>query len=174
LKLKNDLLCLFSLMYLVRFIITNKNVGFWIFILWWIRENVYRWWDFNFILNENVTFYNAQIARTFTMFLLVWWIFLSLDFKYCKCSLVMHFKVLQRCFSISNCLMFMHSTSSKNILMFLSKVSKIRDNTFDLLCLILVFSSANGVLSLFINVAGVAIDEEFMIIILGWPWEDLE
>ncbi len=63
--------------------------------------------------------------------------------------------------------MIMHSTSSKNILMFLSKASKIGDNTFDLLCLTLVFSNANGVLSLFVNVAGVVVDEEFTIIILG-------
>jgi hypothetical protein len=51
--------------------------------------------------------------------------------------------------------------------MFLSKASKIGDNTFDLLRLTLVFLSANGVLSLFVNVAGVAVDEEFTIIILG-------
>ncbi len=51
--------------------------------------------------------------------------------------------------------------------MFLSKASKIGDNTFDLLCLTLVFSNANGVLSLFVNVAGVVVDEEFTIIILG-------
>jgi hypothetical protein len=55
----------------------------------------------------------------------------------------------------------------KKIMMFLSKASKIGDNKFDLLCLTFVFLSANGVLSLFVNVTGVAVDEEFMIIILG-------
>jgi hypothetical protein len=61
----------------------------------------------------------------------------------------------------------MHSTSSKNIMMFLSKASKIGDNTFDLLHLTLVFSNANGVVRLFINVASVVVDEKIMIIILG-------
>jgi len=71
LKLKNDLLYLFSLMYSIRFIIISRNVGFWIFIFWWIRENVYWWWHFNFILNESVTHCDVQIATTLTILLLV-------------------------------------------------------------------------------------------------------
>ncbi len=51
--------------------------------------------------------------------------------------------------------------------MFLSKASKIGDNTFELLHLTLVFSNANGVVRLFINVASVVVDEKIMIIILG-------
>jgi hypothetical protein len=49
--------------------------------------------------------------------------------------------------------------------MFLSKTSKIRENTFDLLHLTLVFPGANGVVGLFVSVIGVVVDEEFRIIV---------
>jgi hypothetical protein len=56
------------------------------------------------------------------------------------------------------------SIASTNILLFLSKTSKIGENTFDFLCLTLALLSTNGVVGLFISVV---IDGESKITVFG-------
>jgi hypothetical protein len=110
-----------------------------------------------------------KLVKTLTMFLLVQWIFLFLDFRHHKCYLVVHFWVLVWCFSILSYVRFMHSITLTNTLLFLYKTSRIEENTFDLLHLKIVLSDTNGVIDLFV---GAPTNGESKIIIFGWPWED--
>jgi hypothetical protein len=112
-----------------------------------------------------------KLAKTLTIFLLVRWIFLSIDFRHHNCYLIMHFWVLVRCFSILSYVTFMHSITSTSTLLFLSKTSKIGESTFNLLHLTIVLLGTNGVIDFF---TCVLLDGKSKIIIFGWPWERLK
>ncbi len=109
------------------------------------------------MLNHCMAIVPLKLAKTFTMLLFMQWVFLPLDFKYYRWFLW----TLFQCFSISNCMAFMHAISSTNTLMFLFKALKIGENMFIFLCLTFVLSSAIGVIGCFL---GANINEKSRII----------
>lgn len=116
LKLKNDILCFFSLMYVALFIIISKNVGFWIYIFWWIKK-MFTCGDIS-----TLSWMKVWHIMIFTMFLLVWWIFLFLDFRYYR--FIFWLCAFEFCYIVSQSwifVTFMRSNSSKNTLPFLFK-----------------------------------------------------
>jgi len=87
---------------------------------------------------------NLKLVITLTMFLLMWWIFLFIDFKYFNCSLVVCSMTLPWCFLV-------RSITSIRLLMFMSEASLTREKTLDLLCFIVVFLRTIGVASGFVG-----------------------